>query len=95
MHKISPSIFAIVLLLSCSSSAVLGAQRPQLTSDNSVTLVSPGGSTPLVKGFGFHGDILNVYGFGISYRFQMDVFLGYVMPIFHIFVLTDKIVINP
>jgi hypothetical protein len=66
-----------------------------LTADNSVTLMSPGGKTPLVKGFGFHGSLFNLYGYGISYRFQLDLFLGYVMPIFHIFVLSDKIVVNP
>jgi len=57
--------------------------------------MSPGGSTPLVKGFGYSGSLFSVYGLGLSYNFELDIFLGYVMPILHIFVLSDKIVINP
>ena len=66
MHRIS--LLALVLL-TISASSVSSSQRPQLTSDNSVTLMSPSGSTPLVEGFGFHGNIINLYGYGISYQF--------------------------
>ena len=66
MHRISLLVLA---LLSISAFSASSSQRPQLTSDNSVTLMSPSGSTPLVEGFGFHGNIINIYGYGISYQF--------------------------
>lgn len=77
------------ILLSALSIFTVAHAKPLLSSPGASSLANIGRHTPLVKGFGYSGSLFDLSGYGASYKFSVDVFLGYLMDVFNINVLVD------
>ncbi len=77
-----------ILFTSLSLSSIAHT-KPLLSSPSASSLTSLGRHTPLVQGFGYSGALFDFSGYGASYKFSLDVFLGYLMDVFNINVLVD------
>ena len=55
----------------------------------------PSGSTPIVEGMGFAGNLFNIMGFGVSYKTSLDALIGFDMPVFYLNSAGNNVAFTP